>query len=291
MKSERRHDLETNELAIQMKGWLETIKPHTGTIIGAIVVAAAAMLGWSTWSGASGSRQAEAWEAYTLAAYSADPDLLAMKQIADNEDYAATNVPEWAYLAWCDRQLFLASRNYLISRENAMDRLKQIQGIYDTLSTQASEAQLRDRAHFGLAQVYELQDKLDLAKEQYAQVTGDYAPLAQQRLAALEADDAQDICKWLATATLPKLPKASAEKAESDTGKRPSFEAEEPSTTPAAGQTDNRTLEELLMGGEKEKPQSDRYQDAVPADKPATEQPDATDTPAKPAEESAPAGP
>jgi hypothetical protein len=287
MKSERRHDLETNELAIRVKEWLETFKPHQGKLFGAAIVVAVAAFAWSTWSGASGSRQAEAWEAYTLAAYSADPDLLAMKQIADNEDYASTNVPEWAYLAWCDRQLFLAARNYLINRENATDRLKQIQGIYDTLSTQASDAQLRDRAHFGLAQVYEMQDKLDLAKEQYTLVTGDFAPIAQDRLAALEEDDAKDICKWLATAELPKRPKVTTDSEQSETGKRPSFEAEVPSTTPAAGRTDNRSLEEILLGGEKGSAESDRYEEKAPAD----EQADTSDSPAKPAEESAPAGP
>ena len=258
MKSERRHDLETNQLAIHVKDWIDHVKPHLGMALGIVAAVAAAIALWSVWQGTSSARVGEAWDAYTLASYSSDPELMAMKRVADNEDYAGTAVPEWAYLAWCDRQLLLASQSYFIDRSSSQSRLKKIRGIFDSLATGGQDARVQDRAHYGLAQVLEMQDKIDEALQEYARVKGDLQALAKSRIEQLEGDDAKETYKWLASAELPKRPPA--DPASISPASRPTFDAEVPAASPnAPAATDSRTLEEVLLGPDKEEGEDNRY--------------------------------
>lgn len=258
MKSERRHDLETNQLAIQVQDFLDRVKPYASQIALVIVgLLALAYIG-SLWRNSSAKTEQDAWDAYTVASYSSDPELNSMKLLAENEEYSGTAVAEWAYLAWADRQLLLASQTYLTNRESTDQRLGSALEIYRNLAEDSTVTQVQDRARYGLAQVLEMQGEVEKAREAYSRVKGDLAASAKDRAKQLESNNVQEAVNWLATAELPKRPTPSTSGA--TTGARPSFDAETPATTPAVNPLDDtRTLEEILGGSPETSTESDRY--------------------------------
>jgi hypothetical protein len=204
MKSERRHELEANSLVHEIEVWTEKIKPYTNIILGVVggLLGLYAALTW--WSSSQAKQNLRAWEAYEMAALGSDIDLKEMQRIAADEQYLGTEMQQWAYVAWADRQLLRASQLYLIDREDAQERLEAITGIYQQFSTQASNVELRSRAQLGLGRVYEIQNRLDDAREAYSKVTGPLAEIAKQRAEALDSQSLQEVNQWLATADLPK---------------------------------------------------------------------------------------
>jgi hypothetical protein len=245
MKSERRHDLETNELAVRVQDWVEQLKPYASQI--ALVIVGFLLLAFllSAWGNTTSATDQAAWDEFTLATYSNDPEWSSMKMLASNEEFAGTPVPEWAYLAWSDRQLLLASTTYLVDRKATTDRIQEVQKIYEKLADGSSNPQIQDRARYGLAQSLEMQGKLDEAIKKYESVKGNLASLAAQRVEKLNTDEAKDAWKWLTTAELPARPAAGIAAPAS----RPAFDAEVPATVPSTGlESDAQSLEQILSG-------------------------------------------
>jgi hypothetical protein len=245
MKSERRHDLETNELAIRMQEWIDRLKPYTSQIALVILGVIALAFIASAWGGASLAKEQEAWDEFTLASYSTDPELASMKLLAENEDFASTSVPEWAYLAWANRQVQLASQTYLTDRVGTTKRLEAVQKILTSLADGAGNPQIQDRARYGLAQALEMLGKADEAKKAYAKVKGDLAVLAKSRAEELDNPEVVKACEWLATAELPKQEPAST--AGTISGTKPSFEADVPAAAPGTDPlSTTRSMEQIL---------------------------------------------
>lgn len=256
MKTERRRDLETNELAQRLNEGIEQVKPYTGPLIAGAVLIVLFLAGISWWNSYTASREEAAWDEFALARMNSDPELKRLQQIADAEDYSGSEMQQWAYLDWADRQLSLASRFYLVDREAAYDRLRSIAGIYQQLATSASEDDLRQRARFGLARVYELQNKVDQAREQYLQVNGELRALAAERAARLESEKVQQNIDWLATAELPERDPDTELGAQAA---RPEFDATLPSTGSEGTPQETRSLDEILGDFTSGLDQDDRY--------------------------------
>ncbi len=237
MKSERRHDLETNELVV----WIDKFRPYAGQTTAVVSVLVVLLAISSIWSSSSAAKREAAWDAFALASDISDPELMAILSAADNSEYAGTSMPEWALVTWADRQLLLATQAYLIDRAAAFSRVKKTVGIYSTLATAASDFEVQNRARFGLARAYELQNKLEEAKEQYELVQGDLSLLASQRADRLDLPEVQETCAWLATAELPRVAIGSEQQA---TGGQPDFNAEVPAVGTSESETE--TLEDLL---------------------------------------------
>ena len=266
MKSERRHDLETNELVV----WLEKFRPYAGQATAVVAVLVAMLAIRTIWMSDSAAKQEAAWDAFAMAQDTTDPELMSVLEVAENSAYQNTTMPEWAYATWADRQLLLANQAYLADRNAALSRTEKIEGIYRNLIDSANDAEVRNRARFGLACVYELQNKLDEAKQQYAAVQGDLVGLASERAAHLDSPEVQESLTWLATAELPK-PSAS-----NLPGGRPSFDAEMPSTE--GGELDTQTLENLLQNLTKETaPTEKRYGEGEEATEGAEENSEAAE--------------
>jgi hypothetical protein len=297
MKAQHRHELETNVLAKELNTWSEKLRPYSSMLLTGV----AALLGFyavfSIWNSYNTSREAAAWSAYQKSLLDtgavSDFEFKTVRRTAASDDYAGSRMQEWAYVAWADRQLRLAANDYLLNRESATDRIKNVATVYESQSDNAHDSEVRNRARFGLARVREMQDRLDEAREEYAQVEGALQPLAAARLKELESGgkEVAEAAKWLATADLPKPVAPTGPGAP---GVRPDFGAAPPS---AEGATTSpldasRTLEEILGGADEA---GDRYgedaasaaegaEDAVEADD-ATDGADAATEPA----ESAPA--
>jgi hypothetical protein len=255
MKTERRHDLETNELARRATVWIEKVKPYSTLLVGVAVVLLGVWVVSSVWGSITASEDEAAWDAYGLAITTSDLEMQNMQRLANDDQYKGTTMQEWAFAAWADRQLYLATRLYLTDRTDAQDRLRRIVGVYEQLAINAGDEQLRNRARFGLARVYELQDKLEKAGELYDQVQGDLQPLARLYADRLLTPEARETYAWLNTA---KLPRRNLEGAPGTPGSRPDFDVELPNATTDPSEVNLKTLEDIL-GFPSDASADDRY--------------------------------
>ncbi len=263
MKTERRHDLGTNELARWTAVWVEKIKPYSSLLTAVVVVLLGMAAVGSMWDSASESKQEAAWDAYALAVNSGDMEMTKMQRVANDDVHAGTEMQEWARATWADRQLFLATQTYLIDRESSQEKLRRIVPAYEQLAESTGDGQLRNRARFGLAQVYELQNKLEEARQQYDLVRGDLEPLARIRADHLLSPGVKESYEWLATA---ELPKSALQSAPGTPGSRPAFEADLPDASGASSDFGGQSLEEIL-GGLSTGESDDRYgTDSPPAE-------------------------
>ncbi|MEM8947601.1 MAG: hypothetical protein AAGD11_20690 [Planctomycetota bacterium] len=243
MKSEHRHELETNELSAGLAKSIERLKPVAGQILTGVGLLLALYAGLSIWNAQTAQTERDAWEAYALATDSADPEMKSLQLVAADEKYAGTRMSEWAYVGWADRQVLNAMRYYFADREKTKDLLRGVEGIYEQFSKDASDPQVLNRARFGLARVYELQNKLDEAKSQYLTVRGNLQSQASARAEQLGSDSIKDTYDWLATAELPKRDRTGGSGA---TGQRPEFNAATPAAKPSGDSITEKSLEDLL---------------------------------------------
>lgn len=255
MKTERRHDLETNSLASKLNEWIETLKPHLSLIFVAIAVILAISAFGSMLTSSSSAKEQAAWDAYAQAQSAPDPEKQSLQELATSEDYIGTKMQEWAQLTWADHQLLLSSRSFLFDREASLRRLRNVIGIYNQLVSNASDAEIKDRAHFGRARVYELQNKLDKALTEYKSVVGDLSPIAEQRAKELESDTVKANCDWLATVDLPKPSQQTSQSSD----KKPTFDAALPEASDQqSGELETGLTDMLKTLGDESTPE-DRY--------------------------------
>jgi hypothetical protein len=252
MKAQHRHELETNTLAKELNTWGEKLRPHSSLLLTAVAAVLGFYAVFSIWNSYSSNREAAAWSAYQKSLLDtgtvSDFEFKTVRRSAASDEHAGSRMQEWAYVVWADRQLRLAANEYLLNREKATDRIKSVATVYEETAANAYEAEVRSRARFGLARVRELQDRLDDARAEYAQVEGALQPLAAARLKELETGgkEVEEAANWLATA---ELPKPVAPTGPGMPGVRPDFGAAPPSAEGAASPLDpSRTLEEILGG-------------------------------------------
>jgi hypothetical protein len=220
MKSEHRHELETNWLAHHLADFIDRVRPYGPTIFGAIVAAAVAWFAISYLSTSSTARQSEAWNTYNEAVSGLIPNVVKLRESA--AEYPDSPMQQWADITWADGQVWMASRAYIQNRAASMEALNLAEGAYTSLLAESDDPRLINRAHYGLARVYELRNDLEKAREEYARVEGDFKPLAELRVEELAKPQVKATYDWLATAEAPRraLPAGPG-----TPGQRPDFSA------------------------------------------------------------------
>ncbi len=235
MKTQRRHELETNVLAARLARWIDRIKPYTNVILTVtIVVLVVAMGAWWTFQQSYRS-ESKAWTAY-YEAVAAGPNYDKLREVA--EQYGNTPVEQWANLTLADAMLLDVSNQMFIDRAHANGLLDQIRSTCRMLQTNSQNPEIRSRASYCLARAFEMEGRLDKAKEEYENVQGVFQPLAKQHLAALEKPEAREFYEWFASAE-PRTP--SAPQGPGVPGQRPLFDPsplESGSREGSAGQSD-----------------------------------------------------
>ncbi|HUT10217.1 MAG TPA: hypothetical protein VMY42_06950 [Thermoguttaceae bacterium] len=203
MKSERRHELEKNELANWMAKSIEGIKPYTNWILGTILLATLATASYAWWSGRSGTKTEEAWALYYQALDNKDPEELD----AVGDKYPNHEAAYWATIASADclrdqgcDELF---RDKAVAGEKlteAVERYMKVLGDED-----CEDPMLLQRATFGLARALESQTELERARQRYQEVytkwpDGPFAAAAKHRYEELGKDstrlDYDRFAKW-----------------------------------------------------------------------------------------------
>lgn len=203
MKTERRHELQTNELAIWLTGWLEAIKPYSKVLLGALVLLAAAWFAAAYVRNRGRESESRAWTAL-FQAYTPSAASDVSEQMADvAKSYPGTPAGLWALQTAADVHLAEGTQQLFRDREQAKQDLQQAQEAYDTIAQQATDPMLKQRAMFGAAQALECLGDFDQAEKKYRELS-DSAPdsavgqLASRRLESLKRPTTRDWYRWFA---------------------------------------------------------------------------------------------
>ncbi len=264
MKSAHRHQLETNVLAQRLDVLIQQIRPYAATVAGTVLAVVVIMFIWRYVSGSSAAQQAEAWDAYHRSVAGMPPNLEQLRRSA--EEFQGTKMEQLANITWADGQVWMASRDYIHNREAAMESLRRATSAYLGILQSSDSERLANRAHLGLARVYEMQNELEMAREQYLKVKGGYAELASQQAERLADPETQQAYSWLATA---EAPRSRAPTGPGRPGERPEFSVSDfalPGEAPAAGAAEgepSESFEDLLKSfdlGFPKAGEADRYE-------------------------------
>ncbi len=247
MKSEHRHELETNWLAHHVAIWIERVRPYNSLIVGGLLAIAVLLAAYSFFGGETSARQAAAWRSYNESVEGSLPNLDQLHESAD--EYPDSPVQEFADITWADGQVAIASRYFIQNRTAANEALNRATGAYQSLLRETDDERIKSRVHFGLARVYELQNDLEKARTEYQAVTGSFTELAKQRIKELEKPRIQKTYEWLATA---EGPRRSAPSGPGTPGVRPGFtpgELELPAASSTSDETSpNISIDDLFKG-------------------------------------------
>ena len=90
-----------------------------------------------------------------------------------------------ADLAWADAKCLVHRACIWAIGQRRSSLLNPATSAYESVLQSSKDEQLNGRAQLGLARIYEMQNKLDKAREEYGKVTGAYAKYAQVQVERL----------------------------------------------------------------------------------------------------------
>ena len=207
MKTERRHDLQTNVLADWLGGKVESVRPYfrilVGGAIGVVVVAAV----YFYLSNQQSSAREQAWQ--DLYAALSDDDFELLGQVA--EHHSGSDIGLWAFQAIGDRFLNDGARLLYSDREEADKQLAKAFANFDIVSRTAREPMLKRRALYALAKTHEARNEMDRAEKNYQLLAeswpGSYLGTeAESRLKSIRDRNTQNFYAWFFEAEPPAMP-------------------------------------------------------------------------------------
>jgi predicted negative regulator of RcsB-dependent stress response len=205
MKSKRRHELQTNELADQLGHWIERVRPHLPTMALVIVGVVVLLSGWYYVASSKEYQMAQAWRAYLYAGTNPQGDIVQEFQtVAD--DFPESPAGLWAGLMAADVEAGQAVRLLFQEKATAETNLGRAIDTYQKVLASEivkNQPMVERRAQFGLACALEALGDLDEATEHYEVVAKmDDAPAlaeaAQQRLDRLAKEGTREWYRWFA---------------------------------------------------------------------------------------------
>ena len=209
MKTDRRHELQTNELADWMGKLIEGAKPYVRLIVGGVglVLILSGMYLYS--SQQKNTQQIEGWNEYYVEREAA----LAMRDngivpggwdrtnLEKLEDlatrYKDTKVGRWAKLTVAEIEQDNGNREIWDDRSESRKLLDEADDRYNEVLNTAEHPFLKQRAILGLAQAFEARNDLLEAKKQYQAVenlveSGGDATIGELASSAIERLNGQD---------------------------------------------------------------------------------------------------
>lgn len=226
MKTERRHELQTNVLADWLGEKIDALKPYSTAISATLLAVAVGVFAFVYWSQKNQARQAQGWKRYFNALEESgreDADE-GLRNVAD--DYAKLPPGEWSRLSLADAQLAKGVdqlfNDRAASRQTLDDAVESYRAVLDAAPP---DSPLAERATLGLAEAYESKNDLDEAREQYRALIerwpdGAFTALAQERLDDLDRKGTKDFYDWFAR----QSPKPKTPKGPGKPGERPPFD-------------------------------------------------------------------
>ncbi len=293
MKTERRHELQTNVLADWLGQHLEQVKGYSKAILAVILLVTAAVIAGAYLIQDQASRSQASWGQFFQAFGERSPE--ALEIVASSHPGTPTAV--WAKQAEGDIKLAEGIGDLYTNRDNAKKNLAAAEKSYLMVVANAKEKMLKERAWFGLGQVYESMSDLEKAREYYGQLaqsspSSALGKEAQRRVDALSDPAAEKWYNWFANQKprppalpsspdgLPGLPGLDLPNLPSDLGElsdRPDLSlpivppVAPSATTPAPAAPDPPATEEGAAAPEPAKPPTEsepNTPDASPAESP-----------------------
>lgn len=200
MKSDRRHDLESNDLADSAAVLAERLRPYLRTIG---LAAAALLVGFAAWSVIDARRvtaRQESWDE-CLAALGTGQTAALDTVVAR---HPGTPAAQWARLVTADELLDQGSQLLFVDRPQAEQRLQAAAAAYSGLLDSRPLPLIVERATFGLAKAREnlgSRESLEQAVEGYKTVIREHPSsavraLAEERIAALGRESTRQWYDW-----------------------------------------------------------------------------------------------
>ncbi|QDV18343.1 hypothetical protein Pan153_30000 [Gimesia panareensis] len=205
MKSEHRHDLQTNDLG-KLMGQAEPFVEKYGmkilAAIGGIFVLLVVLV---IWNSKQNSQASEGWTRLAAAGSTEDFENVA-------EDFAGSPVADWALIHAAESHLQSGIRSSFTDRSAGDRELKDAREQFQQLLDSASvPAEIRERALFGMARVEETTSDGDLktATELYKKLISEFPesvfrqlaeqrvkPVDAEKVAALDQEGTKEFYKW-----------------------------------------------------------------------------------------------
>jgi hypothetical protein len=230
MKSERRHELQHNDLAEWSIRTYESILPYRLSILGVALLLVVGIVAWQIWHGHSVNQANDAWNAveipqaivqfpaaqmspvYAFPAYAGE-------MAKQSEAYPGTPAGDWAGVLTADSCLFLGQVQIVGGRDAALKYLEEAGNRYQKSLTTSAGPLANERAMFGKARILETAGKLPEATAAYQELNkefpqGTYKAIADQRIEQLGKPEAAELYK--AIAEFKPKPKKEAEKKEAE---------------------------------------------------------------------------
>lgn len=198
MKTQRRHELQTNTLADWLGHKIENVQPYSKAIVTVVLLVCALGIAYMFISGRGMAEAGAAWKDFFGAV--ADRDVESLTEV--HERHAGKEAGFWALQKVADEELGRGTRLLFRDREQANDALKVARKNYEAVKANAKRGSLLEqRAIFGLAQTLESMGELDDAKKQYkalasAAPESSLGKEAQQRLDSLEEEGTERFYAW-----------------------------------------------------------------------------------------------
>ncbi len=208
MKTERRHELQTNELAVWLTKWIEKVKPYSKGFIGVLIIAGVVGLASYMVNSRQAASRSEAWTEYFVASGTGDAE----KFREVGETYAGTTAAMWALQSAGDNALVFGARQLFRDRDAANEQLETARDAFQKVVDQVDGVQmtaearemLKQRALFGLGQALESLGEFTEAEQQYQRIVDEFSAdavavgLAERRLDALKQQSTREWYAWLA---------------------------------------------------------------------------------------------
>ncbi|MBC8875210.1 MAG: hypothetical protein H8E44_37790 [Planctomycetes bacterium] len=167
MKTQRRHELQTNELADYLGKYLQQIQPYSRHITIGLGLVVVAIIAGVYYSNMRAARQGAGWSDYLAAFGSEDSD--ALEEVA--KLHGGTTAALWSLQSAGDIKLAMGTRQIFTDRDEAEESLKDAEEHFLAVEKDATgHPQLVQRAKYGLAQVNESLCKIDKARTYYDEV-------------------------------------------------------------------------------------------------------------------------
>jgi hypothetical protein len=197
MKSERRHELQENELAAYLGKINRAIEPYSKLIAIVVGVIAVASIGLALYQNKTSAERSDATLALIQASASEDPAELA--QISAT--YPGTAAGNWAQLYEGNAYLVEAAQTLYSDRAAAEDLIRRARSSLNEALSTSDNMILRSRAHFGLARAAEMLGEIDAAIDQYRECievneSEAMVELANERIESLSKPETKDFLAW-----------------------------------------------------------------------------------------------
>lgn len=197
MNSERRHDLQENELAAVLGKVNKSIDPYSKPIAVAVALGFIGLIGWGFYSSGQAGRRSDA--TYQLIEASVGNDSETLATVA--AQYSGTPAAAWSRLYQGSSKMGVGINALFTSRDEAEELLGEASAAFKEALKLSDDTIIQSRAHFGLARISESLGEVDEAIESYeaAMAVGESDAMveeAKQKIASLSKPQTQEFLAW-----------------------------------------------------------------------------------------------